>query len=65
MANPIIADWGADCEGCDEFIATGEKMFFTDDGKLCENCANEADYVCDCGRFKKSDFKQCYDCAQG
>lgn len=63
MANPVIAKWYNECEGCDCSIEEGEHIYFTDDGKLCEDCANDADYVCECGQFKKPDFKQCYDCA--
>ena len=63
MANPITVEWAANCDDCGELIATGEEMFFTDEGRLCVNCASENSYVCDCGRYKKPDFNQCYDCA--
>lgn len=63
MPNPITVQWPTKCEDCEEEIPKGEELFFTDEGKLCVNCANNNGYVCDCGNFKKPDFNQCYDCA--
>lgn len=63
MPNPITAQWNNECEGCEGTIEKGEDIYFTDEGKLCIECATDEGYVCECGNFKKPDFNRCYDCA--
>ncbi len=65
MGNPVVAKWAADCEGCDTKIQEDDLMYFTDEGKICTDCAESEGFVCYCGNFKKLDFDQCYDCANG
>jgi hypothetical protein len=62
MTNPVEAFKDTKCEGCREVICQDEELYFTDDGKLCRDCAEDEDYVCACGAYKKSDYERCYKC---
>ncbi len=62
MANPLPAFPNTDCDGCSEEIPEGDSVYFNDGEKLCEDCAADGDYVCDCGNFKKSEYDTCYEC---
>lgn len=62
MANPVPAYHGTVCDGCKEKLDEGEDLFFVDGERLCYSCAEDGDNVCECGSFKKSEFKTCYDC---
>ena len=64
MANPGKAFHNTHCDGCSDLIPEGDSVFFTDDGNLCEECAEEGDFVCpDCGEAKKSEYRACYGCS--
>ena len=63
MSNPVLAFKGTKCDDCGETLEEGDDLYLTDDGRLCQDCANSANYVCDCGNFKKAEFNQCYECA--
>jgi hypothetical protein len=62
MPNPMPAYPNVRCNGCDIIIPEGENVYFTDNGRLCESCAGETGFVCECGNFKKDDYELCYDC---
>jgi hypothetical protein len=61
--NPVSAFKGTKCDNCGENVEAGDDLYLTDDGKMCRPCADENDYVCDCGNFKKPGFNRCYECA--
>lgn len=63
MNNPSPAFRGTICDQCSEEIEEGDDVYF-DDGKFCVDCAEENGNVCDCGNFKKDDFKTCYECSK-
>lgn len=62
MPNPGEAYKGTECDYCGEEIEEGENVFFEDGEKFCEYCAESNDNICDCGQFKKSEYKTCFDC---
>ena len=64
MSNPVPAFKGTECDNCGEQFEEGDDVFFTDDGKMCIKCAEENDYVCECGCFKKFEYKYCYECSR-
>ena len=65
MPNPCKAFPNTYCENCDQEFGEDEYVYFTDDGKLCKECAESGNYVCACGNFKKSQFETCYKCKIG
>ena len=62
MANPLPAFRHTNCDECGDEIPEGEDVFFTDDGKLCGDCAEDGDFVCECGNAKKAEYETCYEC---
>jgi hypothetical protein len=62
MANPMPAFRNTFCAECAEHIPEGDDVYFTDEGKLCESCAEENGWLCDCGGFKKQEYDTCYEC---
>ena len=64
MANPVEAFSGTVCNGCGETLGKGEELYLTDDGRFCSDCADDEGNVCECGNFKKEEFKTCYDCSR-
>jgi hypothetical protein len=64
MSNPTEANWPTKCGSCGEIIPEGEDIFFTDEGKLCGDCAEDGEYICLCGNFKKPDYGECWTCAK-
>ena len=62
MSNPVQAFKNTVCDSCDEEVPEGGDLFLHDHGKLCSDCANEEEIVCECGRYKKPEFKVCYEC---
>lgn len=64
MPNPIEAKYPTICGDCGEKIEPGDDIFFIDNSKTCELCAENSGNVCDCGQFKKEEFNQCFDCSQ-
>ena len=64
MGNPGSAFKGAICDQCSETLEEGDDVYFCDGQKFCEECADENGNVCDCGNFKKDDFKECFDCSK-
>lgn len=60
--NPGIGFKNTLCDSCNAEIED-EKVYFTDDGNICQVCASEFGVVCGCGSFKKPDFEKCYTCA--
>lgn len=65
MGALVEAFEGTQCEDCGVLLQEGDPLYLTDDGKLCEECAMQCDYVCDCGSFKKQEFEHCWDCHTG
>ena len=64
MANPVKAFRDTPCYQCDETIDKDDDLFLMDGEKYCYECAEENGNVCECGQFKKEDFKECYDCSR-
>ena len=64
MANPVPAFPNTRCDNCDDTLEEGDDLYLTDDGKMCQKCAKENDYVCSCGSFKKPEFNNCYECSR-
>ena len=64
MSNPSSAFKGTVCDGCNEEMTEGEDIFFDDGDKLCAECAEKNGNVCECGQYKKSEFKECYECSR-
>lgn len=53
------------CEVCGDMIEEGDSIYFNDDGKLCEDCGEDAGIVCpECRGNKKPDFDKCFTCNQ-
>ena len=40
----------------------GEDLYITDDGKLCQSCAEDEGYICECGGYKKKQYDTCFEC---
>lgn len=52
-----------ECEECGDTIQVGDPIYFLDDIKICENCAEDASIVCpECGGQRKPEFPKCYEC---
>ena len=64
MANPVPAFPNTKCDQCDELITEGDYVFLSDGLKFCVDCAEENGNMCECGQFKKEEFKECYDCSR-
>jgi hypothetical protein len=64
MANPFPTKFDSQCQQCESMLDRGDLMYAHDDLFICPDCAEEAGVVCDCGNFKKEDYKKCYDCSQ-
>ena len=64
MSNPSDAFRGTRCESCGKEIGEGNSVYFDDGTKLCEACAADNGNVCDCGQYKKAEFKSCYECSR-
>ena len=62
MARSAFFD--TECCDCGETIFKGDDIYFCDDGKLCESCADDREMICDCGEQKKPDYDSCYSCHQ-
>lgn len=62
MPNPAPAYRNSSCDNCQEDIPEGESVFFDEGNKLCEACATDNDLICECGQYKKAEFKTCYEC---
>lgn len=57
------AFYDTECEVCGSPILEGDGIWFSDDGKLCEDCADEQEVRCpECGGQKKPDYDMCYEC---
>lgn len=57
------ANYDCVCCDCSEPIAKGDDIWFCDDGKLCEGCADAREVVCpECGAQKNPDYETCYSC---
>ena len=64
MPNPLPAYEGTICDYCASVLEEGDDVFFHDGEKLCEHCAEEEEIICECGCYKKPDFKTCYECSR-
>lgn len=62
MSNPFLPQFNSNCNSCGDTVTPDDNMFACEGQFLCEDCANAGDYVCDCGDFKKSEYKTCYNC---
>ena len=63
MSNPGEAFPGTRCDSCGEAIGKGNPIFFDEGTKLCEPCAKANNNICECGSYKKAEFKECYECS--
>lgn len=53
-----------ECCDCGDTINAGEPVYFSDDGKLCEDCAEEHGIRCPvCGGQKRSEYETCFGCS--
>lgn len=58
-----VARYDCECCDCGETIAQGDDIWFCDDGKLCEACADSREIACpECGGQKSPQFETCYAC---
>lgn len=64
MPNPAPAYRGSRCDNCESGIPKGDLVFFDEGNKLCEDCASDDDLICECGLYKKAEFKLCYECSR-
>lgn len=64
MSNPVTAFPNTICDQCEYLITESDYVFLLDGLKYCVDCASENGNICDCGQFKKEEFKQCYDCSK-
>lgn len=62
MPNPAPAYREIKCPLCDKVITKGEDVFFEDGDKFCRDCAENNDNVCNCGQYKRENYKTCFDC---
>jgi recombinational DNA repair protein (RecF pathway) len=62
MANPVPAFKGSSCTACGKPLTEGEDLYLHGDDKLCSECALTEGVVCQCGQYKKPQFKHCYIC---
>ncbi len=62
MPNPTESLYNSKCDVCDDFISKGEYIYFHENNKFCEECAENNNIVCDCGNYKKPIYKTCYTC---
>ncbi len=62
MPNPTEALYNSKCDVCGDFINKGDNIYFHEDNKFCEGCADANDIVCNCGNYKKSQYKTCWYC---
>jgi len=62
MSNPFPAHFDSNCNSCGDIIEEGERVFVYDGMFICGACANDAECVCECGKFKKPSFDECYEC---
>lgn len=62
MANPFNVKFDSDCHDCGNTVEEGNQMFAHAGGFICEDCAENALVVCECGGYKKADFALCYEC---
>ena len=62
MSNPVQAFENTACDECGEEVPEGGDLFLHDGTKFCSDCANEEEIVCECGSYKKPEFKVCYEC---
>ena len=60
--NPQPAFKNTTCDNCCNPIPEDDDVFFHDGCKLCEDCADDEDCVCDCGQYKNPDYVECYNC---
>lgn len=60
--NPFPARFNSDCSECGELIEEGDETFAIEGSFVCWNCAEATDNICVCGKFKKADFVECWEC---
>ncbi len=64
MPNPFPNKFPSECINCDNFIETGELMYAHEKMFICGNCAVEGNLICECGNYKKEQYKVCFTCGQ-
>jgi len=62
MANPFKIKGSRECDQCGTELVEGDIAYFHNDDFICEECASEADVVCECGNYKKEQYPTCYEC---
>ena len=60
--NPVPAYPNTSCDSCGEEIPEGDNVYIIDGQRWCEICADSTDNVCECGNYKKEEYKKCYEC---
>ena len=60
--NPFEGHFDSWCRGCECEMYEGSMVYAHDDLFLCSDCAEEENVVCECGKYKKPEYSQCYDC---
>ena len=64
MANPFRTKFDSQCMNCEDMLDQGDLMYAMSQLFICPACAVEAGVVCNCGNFKKAEYKKCYTCSQ-
>lgn len=64
MANPFAIRGFKECDQCGSHLMDGDQAYYHDGDILCNDCAEEAGVVCDCGGYKKEEYDLCYTCNQ-
>lgn len=62
MANPFITQYNKKCDYCEAEIILGREIYIHNSDRICIDCAEEADVVCDCGNYLKEGYEKCYTC---
>lgn len=62
MPNPFPSKFNSSCQNCDNHVDRGDSMYAHDGMFICQDCAVEGFLICDCGNYKKEQFKTCFNC---
>lgn len=62
--NPFPATFESKCAGCGDSMEIGDQVWATDEGYMCRECADDSGYLCECGKFKKVEYDQCFACSR-
>ena len=62
MANPFPSKFDGSCKNCGSQIYAGDDVYSHAGMFICDVCAAEADAICECGNYKKPEYKKCFGC---